>query len=126
VVLGGAVSGLDELVAARPLAAGDQIRTDRLERTDDASYHLVQVAGREQPHRHVAHDLVVFVLRGRGTLTLEDAAVTLVAGDAALVPRGAAHWFANGGAEPAVALVVFTPPLDAPDTVPVDSRGTGG
>ena len=87
-----------------------------------ASYHLVQVRGSERPHRHIAHDLTVFVLRGQGTLTLGEVRRALAAGDAAVIPRGAVHWFANGGRAPALALVVFTPPLDAPDTVPAEAR----
>jgi len=69
-----------------------------------------------------SHDLTVFVLRGQGTLTLGEVRRALAAGDAAVIPRGAVHWFANGGRAPALALVVFTPPLDAPDTVPAEAR----
>ena len=87
-----------------------------------ASYHLVQVRGSESPHYHVAHDLTVLVLRGQGTLTLGEVRRALAAGDAAVIPRGAVHWYANGGRAPALALVVFTPPLDAPDTVPAEPR----
>src|SRR5205823_3875929 len=60
--------------------------------------------------------------RGRGTLTLGEGRRALAAGDAAAIPRGAVHWFANGGRAPALAFVVFTPPLDAPDTVPAEAR----
>jgi mannose-6-phosphate isomerase-like protein (cupin superfamily) len=41
------------------------------------------------------------------------------AGDVAVVPRGVAHWFRNGGSAPSVAIAVFAPPLTAPDNVPV-------
>ena len=122
VAVGGLAGGLDEFLAAHPLAEGQAIRADEVGRTGSASYHLVQVRGRESPHRHVAHDLTVFVLRGRGSLTLGEVGCPLAAGDAAVIPRGAVHWFANEGGGPALALVVFAPPLDAPDTVPVDVR----
>jgi len=105
-----------------PLAEGQTIRADEVGRTASASYHLVQVRGSEPPHRHATHDLTVFVLRGRGTLTLGEARRALAAGDAAAIPRGAVHWFANEGRAPALAFVVFTPPLDAPDTVPAEAR----
>jgi quercetin dioxygenase-like cupin family protein len=122
VSFGALAEGLDAFLAAHPLAAEQGIRADEVGRTASASYHLVQVRGSESPHRHVAHDLTVFVLRGRGTLTLEEVRHALAAGDAAVVPRGAVHWFANGGHEPALALVVFAPPLDAPDTVAAGAR----
>jgi len=122
VPFGALTDGVDAFVAAHPLAAEQAIRADEVGRTASASYHVVQVRGSESPHRHVAHDLTVFVLRGQGMLTLEETRQALAAGDAAVIPRGAVHWFANGGREPALALVVFAPPLDAPDTVPAGPR----
>ncbi|HYY05510.1 MAG TPA: cupin domain-containing protein [Candidatus Limnocylindria bacterium] len=122
VAVGELAAGLEDFLAAHPLAADQDIRADEVSRTASASYHLVQVRGSERPHRHAAHDLTVFVLRGRGTLALGEVRRALAAGDAAVIPRGAVHWFANGGRAPALALVVFTPPLDAPDTVPAEAR----
>ena len=116
------VGSLDDFLAAHPLPDGHNIRADEIGRTASASYHVIQVRGAESPHRHVAHDLTVVVLRGHGTLTRDAERVQLVAGDAAVVARGAPHWFANGARAPAVALVMFVPPLDGPDTVPVDAR----
>ena len=113
---------LDAFIAAHQLPDGGGIRADQIGRTEGASYHLVQVLGSERPHRHMAHDLTVFVLRGRGVRTRGGGATPLDTGDAAVVPRGEPHWFASAGAFPAVALVVFTPPLDAPDAVPYEER----
>jgi mannose-6-phosphate isomerase-like protein (cupin superfamily) len=124
----GALDGrLEPFLAAHALAPGQALRADEVARTAGASYHLVQVRTAESPHRHAQHDLTVYVLRGAGTLVLDGNHVPLRAGDVVLVPRGASHWFANGGGEPALALVAFTPPLDAPDTVPtgVDSSPGG-
>lgn len=113
---------LDQFLAAHRLADEGGIRADQIGRTEGASYHLVQVLGSERPHRHETHDLTVFVLRGRGVLTRLAGRTPLAEGDAAVVPRGEPHWFASEGAFPAVALVVFTPPLDAPDAVPLEER----
>jgi quercetin dioxygenase-like cupin family protein len=117
-VAGGVPGGLDAFIASHPLAAGQALRADEVGRTPAASYHVVQVHGAESPHRHRSHDLAVFVLRGEGVLTLDGTPTPLHAGDAALVARDRVHWFARRGAETAVALVVFTPALDAADTVP--------
>jgi len=114
--------GTDAFVAAHPLAAGQNIRIDEVGRTRSASYHLVQVRGGESPHRHETHDLTVVVLAGGGTLDLGARRLTLDAGDVAVIPRGEAHWFTNRGRGNALALVVFSPPLDAPDSVPVAGR----
>lgn len=110
---------VEAFLTAHPPAPGQAIRVDEVGRTTSASYHVVQVQGRERPHLHTAHDLTVVVLRGRGTLTRGDARVPMSAGDAAVIPRGVVHWFAREGGSPAVAFVMFSPPLDAPDTVPV-------
>jgi quercetin dioxygenase-like cupin family protein len=115
-------STLDDLLRRHPLAAATNIRADEIHRTPAASIHLVQVQGRETPHRHVQHDLAITVLRGRGVLTLDGTARRLEAGDVAVIPRGAAHHFARTGASPAIALVVFAPPLDTPDSVPADGE----
>ena len=113
---------LDQFLASHRLAEEGGIRADQIGRADGASYHVVQVLGSERPHRHDAHDLTVFVLRGHGVLTRLAGRTPLAQGDAAVVPRGEPHWFASDGAFPAVALVVFTPPLDAPDAIPLEER----
>jgi quercetin dioxygenase-like cupin family protein len=120
IVTSSGVATVDELCRRHPLAAGANIRADEIARSASASIHLIQVRGGEAPHRHAMHDLSVTVLRGEGVLRLAGAAQALHAGDVAVVPRGATHWFTRGGADVAVALAVFSPPLDVPDTVPVD------
>lgn len=126
VIAGALPDGLDGFLAAHPLAPGQDLRADELTRTPSASWHVVQVVTTEQPHRHLRHDLTVFVLRGEGVLTLDGRRIPLRAGDAALVPRNRVHWFTRGGRWPAVALVVFTPALDAPDVVPEPNPGRRG
>ncbi len=123
VLVGPVADGLDGYLAARPLAAGQDIRRDEVQRSASATWFVVQVRTGESPHRHAAHDLTVTMLRGAGTLTLEDRRVGMRAGDVAVIPRGALHFFTNDGRAPAVTLAVFTPSLDAPDTIPaVDSQ----
>src|SRR5262245_63051683 len=126
VVAGALPGGLDAFLAAHPLTAGQPLRADEVGRTAAASWHIVQVATAEAPHRHRLHDLSVFMLRGEGVLALDGRRIPLRAGDAALIPRDHPHWFVRGGSEPSVTLAVFSPPLDAPDLVPepeVDSKG---
>jgi mannose-6-phosphate isomerase-like protein (cupin superfamily) len=43
----------------------------------------------------------------------------LTAGDVFFIPRNTPHYFVNTSPEPAAAFVVFSPPFDGKDTVPV-------
>ena len=125
-MVGALPDGLDAFLASHRLSAGQPLRADRIDRSRAASWHVVQVQGAESPHRHRTHDLTVLVLRGAGVLTLDGRATPMRAGDAAVVPRDRVHWFARSGDEPAVALAVFTPALDAPDSVPESGVDTMG
>ncbi len=125
VVVGDGPGELHAFLAAHPPAPQQEIRVDEVGRTASASYHVVQVQGAERPHLHASHDLTVVVLQGRGTLRREGLPpLALGAGDAVVIPRGQVHWFTRDGRAPAVALVGFAPPLDAPDTVPVPAATT--
>ena len=108
------------LCAKYPIGETENVRIVPVERVTGGSAYLVQVRRGETPHRHLAHDLVVTVLAGQGVLTIGDAQRPLRAGDVAIVPRGVPHWFTNTGDRPSVTFAVFVPPLDAPDSVPVD------
>lgn len=105
--------------ATHPLADGQDLRADAVARQAGGSQHVVQVATRERPHVHAGHDLLVVMLAGRGVLHLAGREVPMQAGDVVTIARGTPHWFAREGAEVAVALATFMPPLDAPDVVPV-------
>jgi quercetin dioxygenase-like cupin family protein len=126
VVMPGADATVDELCRRYPIAPDADVRVERIARSDAASVHLVQVRGSETPHRHASHDLAVTMLHGEGLLHVAGATRAVRAGDTVFVPRGALHWFARGGADVAVTLAVFSPPLDAPDTVPVDDVDSSG
>lgn len=118
-MVGPLATGTAPTLAALPLAPGQNLRADEITRTASASYHVVQIRRAETPHTHATHDLTVLVLRGAGTLTLGTERLPMRAGDVALIPRGVVHWYANAGRGASVALVVFTPPLDGADIVPV-------
>jgi uncharacterized cupin superfamily protein len=109
---------LDDLLRQHPIEARANIRADMIARTTTTSVHLAQIRGGETPHRHMTHDLTVTMLRGKGRVTIDGAARSVAAGDVVVIPRGAAHFFVNTGGDIAVSLAVYSPPMDAPDTVP--------
>ena len=68
---------------------------------------------RPLPHRHATCSEAFFVLAGTVAFVLDDSEFSGQQGDFLLVPRGAAHTFGNGGAEPARLLVLHAPAMDA-------------
>jgi mannose-6-phosphate isomerase-like protein (cupin superfamily) len=119
-----AAANVEDLIVRYPLAKNQPIRADRLGATADVSYHFVQIqphAG-ERPHLHAHHDLVALILRGAGTQWIGDRAIPLGAGDSVVIPAGTPHYFVNTGNDPAVALVLFSPPHDGTDQVFLDRR----
>src|SRR5881296_1891403 len=76
-LVGSLAAGLDPFLSAHPLAPGQELRADEVDRTQGASYHVVQVRSSEKPHRHAVHELTVLVLRGGGTLHARGEVVAL-------------------------------------------------
>jgi len=112
-------TSLKAWLKAHPLAEGESLRIDEIGRTPASSCHVVQIRDREPIHFHRVHDIVVWVYRGTGRLLLEGNPIELRPQDVVLIPRGKIHYFINDGKRPAVAIAVFSPPIDAPDTVTI-------
>lgn len=112
VVLPSGEAALDDMLAQRPLAEGAPLRADLVFQDSERSIHLVQVRTRENAHIHPTSDLEGVILRGRGTLAIDNRRFGLASGDTALIPRGSVHFFTNIGSAPAVILATFRPPLN--------------
>lgn len=112
-------SDLDRILAENPMAPGENIKITNVGAGPAASHHVVQVRDREAPHIHRAHDGTVVILRGRGFLMMGRSRLDLGTGDVVFIPRNTAHYFVNTSPEPAAAFVVFSPPFDGKDIVPV-------
>lgn len=89
------------------------VRTLRVD--NDASHHVVRLAGSEEPHVHDRSDLAVFVLRGSVRMHLGDQVVVLEPGDVVDIPRGTPHWAENIDTGPSEAYVIFAPATDGKD-----------
>lgn len=114
---GGERRNLDALLAAHALAPGENLKAVTLVRSAHTLQLLVQVRDREPVHYHADSDISVWLLRGRGVLHIGSGAEPVRAGDTMHIPRGVVHWFENRGAEPAVALVTYSPPPGPDDRV---------
>ncbi|HTT57644.1 MAG TPA: cupin domain-containing protein [Opitutaceae bacterium] len=67
------------------------------------------------PHRHVAYDETIWEIAGTCTFLVEGRELALTPGQALFIPRGAAHQFANRGAETVRFLATVTPGVLRPD-----------
>ena len=112
-------SNLGKILAENPLRPGENIRITNLGQAQDVSHHIVQVRDREVPHIHKNHDGTVVLMKGRGYLMLENRRLELTVGDTVFIPRGSVHYYVNSASEPGVAFVVFSPPFDGKDIIPV-------
>ena len=108
-----------KVAADNPLGPNENIKMTTVGQGQGVSHHIVQIRDRESPHMHRAHDGTVVMISGRGFLMMGDKRIDLSAGDIVYIPRGAAHFYVNTGMEPTIAFVVFSPPFDGKDNVPV-------
>jgi mannose-6-phosphate isomerase-like protein (cupin superfamily) len=108
-----------KVAADNPLGANENIKMTTLGQGQGVSHHIVQIRDREAPHFHKTHDGTVVMIAGNGYLIMNDKRIGLSAGDIVYVPRGAVHYYVNTGFEPTIAFVVFSPPFDGKDVVPV-------
>ena len=108
-----------KIAADNPLAPNENVKMTTVGQGQGVSHHIVQIRDREPPHMHKTHDGTVVMISGRGYLMMSDKQIELSAGDIVYIPRGAAHFYVNTGVEPTIAFVVFSPPFDGKDNVPV-------
>ena len=102
-----------------PLQPEQEFGIAELGRTETSSVHIVQVRHRESLHAHEHHDMVAVLLRGHGTLRMGDRTFAMKEGSIVAIAHGMPHAFVNDSRQPAAEFVVFTPPFDGKDVVPV-------
>lgn len=110
---------IDSVLRRAPMEADQDLRAETLLESREFSAHLLQFRTGEQRHIHREHDLTFFVIRGEGEIFVNDRRSALTAGGVFHIPRGAPHACRNTGAEPLVAVLIFTPPYDLKDSIPL-------
>lgn len=101
---------------------GKPLLIRNLARNPGFSTHLVWIRSREEPHIHATHDATVLLVKGRGILNLAGRDYPMAAGSLVSIPQGKVHAFVNTEAGPALAYVIFSPPFDGKDIVPVPAE----
>ena len=110
---------LAQLADRVTLARDQDFRIEEVGRSEHVSQHVGAVRGAERPHRHDRHDQLVVMLRGHGTMRIGDETLPIGEGSVLFVPKGVVHAFTNAGPEPAVSLIVYSPPFDGKDRIQV-------
>lgn len=82
-----------------------------------SSASLIQVRHSVQSHYHAYHDEIVYVLQGKGVMTVGTETRAIQAGDLIVMERGKVHKVINKSAEPLVALSIMSPPFDGEDRI---------
>lgn len=116
---GGKGMTLQAWLNEHPLKPGQDVGIEELSRGQTASAAIVQIRKHQGLHYHKDHDVIVILLRGRGTLTVGDRRLEIRPGSIVTIPRGIAHSLLNKSQQPAVAYAMFNPPFDGTDVVPV-------
>lgn len=100
---------------ARHLRGTKPIEARELCALPNVAVQLVRIVGAEQPHRHLDHDLVVFLVEGRGSMFLGHDTHAIEAGDIVAIEKGTEHAFRNAARGGTVAVVVRVPPASSPE-----------
>lgn len=87
-----------------------------------SSHHLVVIRDKEPLHYHANHDGWAMALEGKGDLVLGEKTFAIRPGSSVFIPRGMRHKAINRGRKPLAAFVIFTPPYDGKDTIPVEEK----
>ncbi len=114
---GGAIAGekqqivtanLDDILKKNPMAAGQTAKATPVTRVPGAELQVIEMS-KIKLHSHHQEDHIVFVVRGNGTVRLEQETRDVKPGDIFMLPKDVPHGFAKSGDENLVLLVIATP-----------------
>lgn len=100
----------------------DNIRLETIAKNKLSTHHLVVIRDAEPLHYHAKHDGWAMVLKGKGEFILGEKRFQIHPGAGFYIPRKVPHQAIRRGREPLAAFVIFTPPYDGKDTVPVHKK----
>jgi mannose-6-phosphate isomerase-like protein (cupin superfamily) len=86
------------------------------------SLHRIQVTAREELHLHKERDLYGIVISGGGILWIGNEYRPVKEGELFFIPKGTPHAFINPSSSPSLLWVLFTPPYDGKDRIPLPEQ----
>ena len=106
---------LFEILQQRPLGFDEKTYIIPLLQAHNYSATLIQLREGVQSHFHSEHEELVYVLQGKGVMTVGDEKQVIKAGDLIYLSREQVHSVVNKSVQPLVALSIMSPPFDGKD-----------
>ena len=111
-----------DLLQKQPLPYEENFSSIPLARSETQSAGMVQIRQKLSLHYHILSEEIVYVIKGRGIMTVGKETRPIQPGDVIAIPRGVAHGVENRSLEPLVAISVMSPPFDGKDRVYIESK----
>ncbi len=101
-------ANLDDILKKNPMAAGQTAKATPVTRVPGAELQVIEMS-KIKLHSHHQEDHIVFVVRGHGTVRLDQQTREVKPGDIFMLPKDVPHGFSKSGDENLVLLVIGTP-----------------
>ena len=101
-------TNLEDILKKHPLAAGQAARATAVTRVPGAELQVIEM-NKIKLHSHSQEDHIVFVVRGKGTVRLDQETRDVRPGDIFMLPKDMPHGFSKSGDENLILLVIGTP-----------------
>jgi quercetin dioxygenase-like cupin family protein len=112
----------DEVVRHNPIDPKTGAAMTPVARGEFATVNVWQLTSNIPAHFHRAHEEIVIVRSGTGTVRIGDQTHTLQAGDLLLIPKNTIHSVRATGDRPFRGISVFGPAFDGQDRVFVEEK----
>ena len=116
----GGIVNIFEVLQKEKIDPGQAFKSTPLLRGPNSSFNLAQLGTVVKSHYHKDRDEVVYLVRGKGLVTIAGKEYEISPGYAYLVPKGTIHRFINLGPDAAVVLSIFSPAFDGKDRIFVE------
>lgn len=112
----------EEIVRGNPIDPKTGGAMTPVARGEFATMNVWQLTANIPAHFHRAHEEIVIVQSGTGTVRVGDRTYTLKAGDLLLIPKNTVHSVQATGERPFRGVSVFGPAFDGQDRVFVEEK----
>lgn len=108
-------ANINDILEKNPIDEKADIQLTTVGKISTGRVQLMQANADIKPHCHNLHDEIIYIVKGKGILTIDEDRHVASPGSVFIVPRKAPMGLMNTGDKPFVALVIEVPPADAKD-----------